>query len=320
MSRKPKTVAAQPVAPHAGIAPRPASGTVTQGVLLFVGFALIGPFIDVFAKLATDEVPAAQITFGRFVVQTALLLPIVIFRRALVAMPWREAGLHALRGVLMAVATVFFFAALKHMPIADAIAIFFVEPLILTLLGGLILGEPVGWRRYAACAVGFVGALIVIQPSFAELGWVSALPLGTAFCFAFYLILTRTLALRTDAFAMQAYSGVSGALFIGAVLLLFSGSGDATFDPIWPSERALWLLLGVGVAATVAHLLVVYAFRAAPASVLAPLQYLEIVSATAFGWFVFGDFPNAMKWLGIAIIVGSGLFIIARERKAARGA
>ena len=325
MSRKPKTIAAQPVAPHAGIAPRPAPGpaaepassTVTQGVLLFVGFALLGPFIDVFAKLATEEAPAAEITFGRFLVQSAVLLPIVFFRGAFLAMPLREAALHIARGVLMAVATVFFFSALKHMPIADAISIFFVEPLILTLLGGLVLGERVGWRRYAACAVGFGGAMIVIQPSFADLGWVAALPLGTAFTFALYLILTRMLAQRTDAFAMQAYSGLAGAAFIAIVLFAFEGTGDPTFDPVWPSARALWLFLGVGIAATISHLLVVYAFRAAPASVLAPLQYLEIVSATAFGWFVFGDFPDALKWVGVAIIIGSGLFVIARERRAA---
>ena len=320
MSRKPKTIAAQPVAPHAGVAPRPASGTITQGVLLFVGFALLGPFIDVFAKLATEEIPAAEITLGRFLTQSALLIPIVFLRGALRRMDAREALLHATRGVLMAVATIFFFAALKHMPIADAISIFFVEPLILTLLGGLLLGEPVGWRRYAACAVGFMGALIVIRPSFANLGWVAALPLGTAVCFALYLILTRTLAQRVDPFAMQAYSGVVGAVFVAIVLIVFEGTGDATFDPVWPSDRGFLLLLGVGIAATVSHLLVVYAFRAAPASVLAPLQYLEIVSATAFGWFIFGDFPDAMKWLGISIIIGSGLFIIARERRAARRA
>lgn len=294
--------------------------SVATGVLLFIGFAATAPMIDVFAKLATDHLPAAEITLGRFVTQSAILLPIVALRRGFRRMAAAELGQHVLRGLLMAAATVFFFAALKHMPIADAISIFFVEPMIVTLLSGLLLGEKVGWRRYAACGVGFVGAMIVIQPSFDDLGWVSALPLGTAFCFAFYLILTRSMAQRTDPFAMQAYSGVAGAVGIALVLWAFDGTGDPTFDPIPPGAEALWLLLGVGVAATASHLLIVFAFRHAPASVLAPLQYLEIVAATTFGYFVFGDFPTPVKWLGVAIIVGSGLFIIARERAVSRRA
>ncbi len=304
--------------PLSAALPISTSRDVTLGVVLMLIFAAFAPIIDVFAKLAAAEVPAAEITLGRFVTQTLLLTPIVIWRGALARVSLRDAGLHGLRGVLMAMATVFFFAALKYMPIADAIAIFFVEPMIVTVLSGLLLGEPVGWRRYAAAAVGFGGAMLVIQPSFVELGWTSALPLGTAFCFAFYLILTRMLAPRVDPFAMQAYSGVAGAAFIGVVLWWAEGSGLSAFDPIWPSTRAFWLMFGVGVAATIAHLFLVYAFRYAPASVIAPLQYLEIVSATLFGYWIFGDFPAPLKWVGIAIVIGSGLFIIARERRASR--
>jgi S-adenosylmethionine uptake transporter len=95
------------------------------------------------------------------------------------------------------------------------------------------------------------------------------------------------------------------------------GSGSPVFDPVWPDMRGWMLMIGVGVTATVSHLFLVYAFRKAPASVLAPLQYLEIVAATIFGFLVFGDFPDALKWLGIAIIVCSGLFIFWRERLAA---
>lgn len=314
----PPPLAATPVAPHTAAPARSTRHDVTLGVIFMVTFTMCGPVIDVFAKLATTEIPAAQITLGRFVTQTLLLLPIVLWRGALQAVPPQDALLHGLRGVLMAVATVFFFAALKYMPIADAIAIFFVEPMIVTVLSGLLLGEPVGWRRYAASAVGFGGALLVIQPSFVDLGWTAALPLGTAFCFAFYLILTRMLAPRVDPFAMQAYSGLAGAVFIGLVLWAADGSGLTAFDPVWPSTRALWLMFAVGAAATVAHLFLVYAFRFAPASVIAPLQYLEIVSATALGFWVFGDFPAPLKWLGIAIVIGSGLFIIARERRAAK--
>ena len=223
--------------------------------------------------------------------------------------------LQALRGVLMGIATVAFITALSYMPVADAIAIFFVEPLILTLLSAWVLREQVGWRRIAACLVGFAGALIVVRPSFEELGWVAALPLVTACTFAVYLLLTRKLAQGEDPIAMQAWAGLFGMLFLAVVLVAGEGSGSAVFDPIWPDARGWALMLGVGVMATISHVFLVFAFRFAPASTLAPLQYLEIVAATTFGYLVFGDFPDALKWLGIAIIVGSGLFVFWRERR-----
>lgn len=114
---------------------------------------------------------------------------------------------------------------------------------------------------------------------------------------------------------MQFHAGIWGGLFCLALLWFGEGSGSSVFDPVWPDGRAWYYLLGVGVTATISGVLGVYAYRAAPASVLAPVQYLEIVSATIFGWLVFGDLPDALKWLGIAIIIGSGLYIIWRERQ-----
>lgn len=295
-----------------------ADRTVVTGVILMICFSLFAPLIDVFAKLATAEMPAAQIAFARFACQTLLLAPVAALRGGFTRLSPREAAMHGARGALIAAATILFFSALKYMPIADAMAIFFVEPMILTLLGGLLLGEAIGWRRYAACAVGFGGALIVIQPSFAEVGWPSVLPIGTALCFAFYLILTRHLAQRGDAVAMQVYAGISGAVILGIALWLADGTGLPAFDPVRPTRYGMMLVIGVGVAATVAHIFIAFAFQKAPASVLAPLQYLEIVTATLAGYLVFGDFPEPVKWIGIAIIVASGLFIFARERRAAR--
>lgn len=293
---------------------RPPTGDVRTGILLMIAFSITAPGIDVFAKLATDSLPSAQITGARFAVQGLVLLPLVLWRASWRRLTRTRAVLHGLRGLLMVIATVCFITALRAMPIADAIAIFFVEPMILTLLGGLLLREQVGWRRYAACAVGFLGALLVVRPSFDALGWIALLPLGTALAFAFYLVLTRHLAPDEDPFAMQCYTGLAGMLCIAAVLAVASGSGSPVFDPVWPRTDGWLLLAGVGVMATIAHLFLVFAFRNAPASVLAPLQYLEIVAATAFGFLIWGDFPDAVKWAGIAIVVGSGLFIFWRER------
>jgi S-adenosylmethionine uptake transporter len=154
----------------------------------------------------------------------------------------------------------------------------------------------------------------VVRPSFVELGYVALLPLGTAFTFAFYLLLTRYQAQREDPWTMQGYAWLFGSIVILAILWAGEGTGSRTFDPVWPTPHGWALLIGVGLTATVSHLILTYAFRKAPASVLAPIQYLEIASATVLGYVFFGDFPDALKWLGIAIIVGSGLFIFWRER------
>jgi S-adenosylmethionine uptake transporter len=300
-----------------GISANPAtrSNDVSFGLSLMVIAVLISPLIDIFAKLAITTVPSAEITAVRFVLQMIFILPIVIVRGTLFDLTWKKTGLHMLRGGLLVVTMLSFITTLKAMEVADAIAIFFVEPIILTILGSIFLKETIGWRRYTACGVGFFGALLVIQPSMQEVGWIALLPVVSAFGLAVFLLVTRLVAQNEDPWSMQFHAGVWGALFCGILLYIGDGSGSEIFDPVVPDTTARLYLLGVGVTATISGVLGVYAYRAAPASVLAPLQYLEIVSATIFGWLVFGHLPDALKWLGIAIIIGSGLYIIWRERR-----
>ncbi|WP_322882756.1 DMT family transporter [Sinorhizobium medicae] len=289
---------------------------ISYGLTLMVLSVLLSPLIDIFSKLAVATVPSAEITAIRFLLQVAFILPIVLLRGTVLDLTWRKSALHALRGGLLVVTMLSFVTALKVMEVADAIAIFFVEPIILTILGSIFLKETIGWRRYTACGVGFLGSLLVIQPSMQEVGLIALLPTVAAFGLAFFLLVTRMVAQSEDPWSMQFHAGIWGGLFCLVLLWCGEGTGSAVFDPVWPDGRALYHLLGVGVVATIAGVLGVYAYRAAPASVLAPLQYLEIVSATIFGWLVFGDLPDALKWLGIAIIIGSGLYIIWRERQA----
>lgn len=300
-----------------GISANPAtrSNDVSFGLSLMVIAVLISPLIDIFAKLAITTVPSAEITAVRFVLQMIFILPVVIVRGTLFDLTWKKTGLHMLRGGLLVVTMLSFITTLKAMEVADAIAIFFVEPIILTILGSIFLKETIGWRRYTACGVGFFGALLVIQPSMQEVGWIALLPVVSAFGLAVFLLVTRLVAQNEDPWSMQFHAGVWGALFCGILLYIGDGTGSEIFDPVVPDMTASLYLLGVGVTATISGVLGVYAYRAAPASVLAPLQYLEIVSATIFGWLVFGHLPDALKWLGIAIIIGSGLYIIWRERR-----
>ncbi|MCA1367609.1 DMT family transporter [Bradyrhizobium sp. BRP14] len=288
---------------------------ISYGLTLMVLSVLISPGIDILSKLAVATLPSAEITAARFLLQVVFILPVVLVRGTLFDLTWRKSALHALRGGLLLLTMLSFVTALKVMEVADAIAIFFVEPIILTILGSVFLKETIGWRRYTACGVGFLGALLVIQPSMQEVGLIALLPIVTAFSLALFLLLTRMVAQNEDPWSMQFHAGIWGALFCLVLMWLGEGSGSDVFDPTWP-EGLTWIyLLGVGVTATISGVLGVYAYRAAPASVLAPLQYLEIVSATILGWLVFGDLPDALKWLGITIIIGSGLYIIWRERQ-----
>ncbi len=290
---------------------------VVNGLLLMLLAMLAAPLIDIFSKLATDSTSPTMITAARFVFQALFMLPIVLWHGLWRNFSWRMSGYHAIRAAIITVSMICFVATLAVMPVADAIAIFFVEPIILTILASIFLGETIGWRRYTACGVGFIGAMIVIRPSFEEVGLIAALPVITAFCVAVFALMTRALAPRENPWAMQFQMSVWG-IPICALLLLAGDLTDVEFlTPSLPDLTVSLWLVGVGFFAALSGILAVYAYRVAPASVLAPLQYFEIVSATLFGWLVFGDFPDAVKWLGISIIVGSGLYIIWRERRVA---
>lgn len=284
------------------------------GILFMVGFCITAPVMDAMAKLTPHEVPVSQILAARFGVQVVALVPLALLLRVAHRPDLREWGGHLARGALLLLATFFFFSAIRHMPIANAMAIFFVEPFILTLLGGFFLGEDIGPRRIFACIIGFVGAMFVIQPSFADLGLVALFPLGTAVCFAGYMLLTRAMSANQHPITLQAYTAVAASVLVFPLLVVFDGTGNALFDPVWPSAFAWKTLLAVGVIASISHLLLSTALKLAPAATIAPLQYLEIAGSVTVGYLLFQDFPDRLTWLGIAIITGSGLYVFARER------
>ncbi len=276
---------------------------------------LIVPAMDAIAKFLARDMPPIEIAFLRFVLQTAVLLPLsLVVGGRLRTSQWR---LHAARGILMGGAMIFFFSALKYLPLANAIAIFFVEPLILTLLSFVALGERFGPRRLVAVLVGLLGAMVVIRPNWAEFGPASLLPLGAATLFAAYLALTRRSGANEDAIALQLWAGLFGAIFLG---LLLAGGSLAGVEPLtleWPAPHEWAWLVALGAISALGHVMIAFAFTQAPASQLAPFQYLEIISATLLGYVVFQDFPDALSWLGTAIIVCAGLYVFVRERKAA---
>ena len=211
------------------IKPAIRSNDISFGLGLMVIAVLISPLIDIFAKLAITTIPSAEITAVRFVLQMIFILPVVLVRGTLFDLTWKKTGLHMLRGGLLVVTMLSFITTLKAMEVADAIAIFFVEPIILTILGSIFLKETIGWRRYTACAVGFSGALLVIQPSMQEVGWIALLPVVSAFGLAVFLLVTRLVAQNEDPWSMQFHAGVWGALFCGILLYFGNGTGSEIF-------------------------------------------------------------------------------------------
>ncbi|MFN5998423.1 MAG: DMT family transporter [Paracoccaceae bacterium] len=296
-----------------------AKDTTLQGILLMLAFCVLAPLLDVSAKLAAENgVPVGQITAARFVVQTALMLPVMLVMGLALRLSARALAYTTLRALLLLVSTFAFVSGIQVMPIADALAIVFVEPFILLIMGRFLFGDQVGPRRIAACAVGFVGALFVIQPSLAAFGLVALWPLATAFLFAFYMLVTRAISAWMHPVTMQFHTSWTGLLLCLPIMVLANGSGIASLDPIWPDGWNWLWLFGVGFWAAVSHMCMTYALKFAPSATLAPLHYSEIVTAVILGYLIFGDFPNRLTWVGIAIIVSSGLYIIHRERLTAK--
>ena len=194
-------------------------------------------------------------------------------------------GLQVIRALAMGTTTFCFFIAVKHMPLADSISIFFVEPMILTLLSVVFLSEVIRIRRIVAIIIGFIGALIIIRPQFNSVGMIAFLPLIAAFCFAVYMLITRYFSEKIPPFQLQFQMGLIISPIMAFMILAFPEYEGLYF--LIPSWRECQLLFLLGLVAALGHLLIVFATTKAPANLLAPFQYLEIVGATFLGFIIF---------------------------------
>ena len=290
------------------------------GIALMLAFCLLAPLTDGLAKMVGGAVAVVHLVALRFAFQAAIVLPLLFATGGRLAMPRRALALVALRTALQVAGVAAMFLALRHLPLADAIAIAYVMPFIVLLFGWWVLDERVGWRRVAACITGFAGTLMVMQPSLAEVGWPALLPLAVAALFAAFVLITRHISAQVTPLQMQGAGGLIGCLMLLPALPF---AQPAAWAPLMGETRDVMLvalLAGVGVIGTLSHLALTAALKHAPAALLAPMQYLEIPAAVALGLLLFGEFPDGLALAGIAVVTGAGLYVIHRERAQARAA
>lgn len=277
---------------------------ILAGILLM----LVGDFMfalnDAMGKWLVASFSVGQIllirSFGAFFVLGPMLARQPVSALYRVEKPqWQ-----LVRVVLATADTGLFYAAVAYLPLADVMTFYMAGPIYVAALSHFLLGERIGWRRWLAVLIGFVGVVIALRPSSAMLSWPSMFGLVGSMSFALTLVLGRVLRSTPDA-TLVTWQTV-GCLLIGALLSIGSWSGF--------SANQLLALLLLGVVSCSAHLMITRSLKLAPASLLAPLQYTLLLWAIIFGWVFFGDFPDRQTLIGAAVIVLAGLFIFHRAK------
>ena len=277
-----------------------------RGILLIIAAVATFAVMDTTAKYLSQTYPVPAVVWARYFAQALCMLIVLGPRLKLDLLRTRRPKLQIARGITLTLATLLFFSALSLMPIAEASAITFVSPLLLTALSVLLLRERVRPAAWIAVATGFVGVLFIIRPGGAVFSPAAVLPLATACCFAGYQIMTRQLAGVDSSFATLFYSALVGTVLTSFVVPFFWHPPETVLDGL------LFVMLGVLGAA--GHFVLIRAFHHAPASMLAPFVYSQLVAVLILGYAVFGEFPDGWSLVGMAIIVASGVFVALRAR------
>ena len=262
------------------------------------------PIMDGFAKYLSAELPVLQITWARYFFTVVFIFPLMLFffKKYLV---WTDKPkLQLIRGLILLTANISFFYSISVISLPKALTLAFVAPLVVTAFSPFFLGESVGYRRWAAVIIGFIGSLVVIRPGFLEINLASLAALGTGIMYGFYLIITRKLSTSDNPLLTLLLTGVVGAIIA------------TTFMPfVWvsPTFNQWSIMAAIGLFACIGHLFIILSLRYADASKLAPFSYFEIVTNIIIAYYFFGDFPDSWTFLGLFIIVFSGIYISRRE-------
>ncbi len=304
------------------------------GILFVLAGILAISINDMLIKRLSGGYPLHEIVFLRACVAILFSVILIQMEGGWRILATRQPGLHVMRGLLVVVANMTFFLALAAIPLADATALFFAAPLFITVLSIPILGERVGILRMGAVLVGFAGVIIMQRPwadseSLQASRLVLLLPVVAALTYALNQLMTRKLGVQSKASALSVYIHASF-VAVSAVFFLIAGDGRFVTDQsnpslqfllrawIWPQPGDGWVIFALGANAAIIGYCLSQAYRIADAATVAPFEYVGLPLAVFWGWVVFGDLPVWEVWAGIALILGSGLFVFLRERQKAR--
>ena len=262
------------------------------------------PIMDGFAKYLSAELPVLQITWARYFFTVVFTFPLMLFffKKYLV---WTDKPkLQLIRGLILLTANISFFYSISVISLPKALTLAFVAPLVVTAFSPFFLGESVGYRRWAAVIIGFIGSLVVIRPGFLEINLASLAALGTGIMYGFYLIITRKLSTSDNPLLTLLLTGVVGAI-IATIFMPF----------VWvsPTFNQWSIMAAIGLFACIGHLFIILSLKYADASKLAPFSYFEIVTNIIIAYYFFGDFPDKWTFLGLFIIISAGIYIFRRE-------
>lgn len=276
-----------------------------RGIACMVAAVAVQSGSEAVAKLMTETLPVAQVTWMRYVVFAAIMVGVALAVGPARALRSKQTGLQILRGAAAVGAAMCFIAALSVLPMAEVTAISFLSPLLVTVLAIPILGETIGLRRWTAIAIGLLGVAMVLRPGTPDFGISMLFPLAAATSWAFALVVTRSMSESDSALVSMTYAGLVG-LALTSVLVPF----------VWvaPDMRSLGLGLATGLLGTAAQYLTVQAFYHERASVLAPIFYTSLIWSIGLGYLLFGNVPDTWTYAGAATIILSGLYAIGRRR------
>ena len=280
-------------------------GAARVGILWMLAATLLFASQDAIVKYLSADYSVAQLVWARFTLALAAIA-LVTGSRLPGILVTKRPGLQVLRGVLLLVMMGLFYAALGLIPLADATSILFLGPLIVAALSVPLLGEHVGPRRWAAVVVGFIGALIIVRPGQGSLEAAALMPLGAAFLFGLYQIVTRLLNRTDRPITTLTYSALCATLATSAVV---------PFHWQTNPDAAAWVLMAaLGVIGAVSQFALIKAYEVAPAATVAPFFYVSLIWSVGYGYALFGDFPDVWTVTGALVITGSGLYVFHRAR------
>jgi len=286
------------------------------GLLMMIGFCVLAPASDALVKILGDGIPLLQVLIARFMAQLLLLRRNLWTSRHYTWMRADRIGLVILRSVLHLVAIAFLFLSLRFLPLADAIAIAYVLPFLI-LAVGWFTGDRTSPLTLGLCLLGFVGTLMVVQPSFTDVGWPALLPIVVAVLFTGFMFITRKISKYIEPIDLQAANGVCAMVILLPIALVGKSLEIPMLMMVPVSNVELLYLIGLGVLGTLAHLMMTWALRFASAPTVAPVQYLEIPFAALYGWLIFKDLPNGLSAIGIVVTITAGLLVLRYSKASA---